>query len=84
MFVLLFLQGEQMRTLLAILAAAAGGMAGAYIFGNYVAGNLPDAVMKDKTYSSIANAMAVATPAVIAYGLVAGLHHNKAGLPAKS
>lgn len=81
---LLFLTGGSMRTLLALLAASAGGMVGAYVYGSYIAPNMPDAVAKNSTVNALVSGAIVSVPAVIAYGLVAGIHHNKVGLPAKA
>jgi hypothetical protein len=80
------LLGGNMRTLFAILAAAGAGFAGSYLYNAYVFPNLPTSVTGTNTslQNTAIMAVAVAVPAVIAYGMVAGLHHNAAGLPAKS
>jgi hypothetical protein len=71
------------RIVLAVLAGGLAGMGGAYLL-NANADKLPDSVKAGDFKSALFASVVVAVPAVIAYGLVAGVRHNAVGLPAKA
>ncbi len=68
------------RTILAIVGAGLAGMGGAYVLNSNV-DKLPDSLKGADFKSALFASVVIAVPAVIAYGLIAGLSHNPVGLP---